>query len=86
MNDEEIRDYLERHTLIGASARLNRECRELGMIVLRNLQSYWWRLQHLAIVHLFGLGFCHSCSGYFHKACMPLPDKCAECFARDNGV
>lgn len=38
MTDEEIRDYLERHTFYGACVRLNRACRELWHALVRDLR------------------------------------------------
>lgn len=56
------------------------------MLVLYNVQSHLWETNHWLVIHLCGLHFCPSCSGYFHEASMVLPDKCESCYARDYGV
>lgn len=55
-------------------------------ILLWNLQSRWWAIEHWMLTHLTGLHFCPSCSGYFREVSMMLPDKCEACYARDYGV
>ena len=55
-------------------------------LMLWNMQSRWWAVDHWLVTHVFRLQFCPSCSGYFRESCMTLPDKCEACYARDYGV
>lgn len=60
---------------------------KIRLLIMRaNWQSRWWAIEHWLVMHMHRMGFCHSCSGYFRKACMPLPDKCEACYARDYGI
>lgn len=53
MNDDEIQAYLERHTLIGASQRFEREVRDLGSAIMATrVGRIYYRLACFLLDHL----------------------------------